>query len=93
MSTAVTPRFARTLPTKGQPRPGTLIERFKLWLDLHAERRALAKLDPRMLADIGITEGQAHREAMRAPWDVPVVREEIARTGAAPMPYVRRPYG
>jgi uncharacterized protein YjiS (DUF1127 family) len=33
-------------------------------------RTALAELDPRMLRDIGLTEGQALREAERTPWDL-----------------------
>lgn len=33
------------------------------------ERRLLATLDDRMLADIGVSRSEAHREANRAPWD------------------------
>lgn len=32
-------------------------------------RRQLAELDPRLLRDIGLTEGEALREISRAPWD------------------------
>jgi len=34
------------------------------------ERRTLATLDDRMLADIGINRLEAERETARAPWDV-----------------------
>jgi uncharacterized protein YjiS (DUF1127 family) len=34
------------------------------------ERRILATLDARMLADIGVSPSEAHREANRAPWDL-----------------------
>ncbi len=34
-------------------------------------RRALARLDPAQLDDVGITPIQAHHEARRAVWDVP----------------------
>ena len=33
-------------------------------------RRALLELEPRLLADIGLTRGEALAEAARAPWDV-----------------------
>ena len=38
------------------------------------ERRRLAELDPRMLADIGLTEAQAAHEANRSFWDLPAKR-------------------
>jgi len=34
------------------------------------ERRALASLDDRMLADIGLNRLEAERETARAPWDL-----------------------
>ena len=34
------------------------------------ERRLLATLDDRMLADIGVSRSEADREANRSPWDV-----------------------
>jgi uncharacterized protein YjiS (DUF1127 family) len=33
-------------------------------------RRQLAAMDPRMLADIGISRAEALEEARRAPWDL-----------------------
>lgn len=38
---------------------------------LAAQRRQLAALDDTLLADIGLTRGEARREASRAPWDAP----------------------
>ena len=38
------------------------------------ERRALADLDARMLADIGLSADAAGHEATRAPWDLPAGR-------------------
>lgn len=38
---------------------------------LRAERRALARLDDHLLADIGLTPDAARSEAERALWDVP----------------------
>ncbi|WP_338661680.1 DUF1127 domain-containing protein [Pararoseomonas sp. SCSIO 73927] len=34
------------------------------------ERRILATLDDRMLADVGLNRLDAEREAARAPWDI-----------------------
>ena len=38
---------------------------------LARQRRALAKLDDSQLSDIGLTRGEACREAMRPVWDPP----------------------
>lgn len=46
----------------------------RLWLRLFAERRALSQLDERLLRDIGLSEGEAAREAARPFWDIPVGR-------------------
>jgi uncharacterized protein YjiS (DUF1127 family) len=40
-------------------------------LALSRSRQALADLDANALADIGITEAEARREATRPVWDVP----------------------
>ncbi|WP_421702839.1 DUF1127 domain-containing protein [Aliiroseovarius sp.] len=40
-------------------------------LEARRERKALSRLDRAALSDIGLTEGQAHREATRPLWDVP----------------------
>lgn len=34
------------------------------------ERRALAQMDPRMLADIGLSRAEAEAEINRKPWDI-----------------------
>jgi len=39
-------------------------------LDASESRRHLAEMDPRMLADIGISRAEALDEAARAPWDL-----------------------
>ncbi|GAB4305845.1 MAG: hypothetical protein Kow0058_18620 [Roseovarius sp.] len=39
--------------------------------ELARQRRALARLEPRLLADIGVSARQARREAARPPSDVP----------------------
>ncbi|MGB0661149.1 MAG: DUF1127 domain-containing protein [Mangrovicoccus sp.] len=41
-----------------------------LW-GLIRQRRALAELDAHLLADLGLTETEAQREAARPVWDVP----------------------
>lgn len=35
------------------------------------QRKALTKMDDRMLADIGLTRAQAYQEASRPFWDLP----------------------
>ena len=40
-------------------------------LSVFRQRHRLAELEPHMLKDIGLTEGEAHREATRPIWDVP----------------------
>lgn len=36
------------------------------------QRRELAELDDRLLHDIGITRSEAHNEAARSFWDIPI---------------------
>ncbi|MEO1103884.1 MAG: DUF1127 domain-containing protein [Devosia sp.] len=48
--------------------------RILLWMTLWRERRALQKLDPRLMADVGIDPVAAHLEADRPFWDVPDTR-------------------
>lgn len=38
---------------------------------LRRSRRSLARLDPHLLCDIGLTRDQAVREALRPLWDAP----------------------
>lgn len=65
----------RSLPLSHSVR--TAADRGTTWPDwlrriLHAaeSRRELARMDPRMLSDIGISRAEALREAARAPWDL-----------------------
>ncbi|WP_108662364.1 DUF1127 domain-containing protein [Acuticoccus kandeliae] len=46
----------------------------RLWLDIWSERRALDRLDDRLLEDIGVARAEAARESARAPWDAPIER-------------------
>lgn len=38
------------------------------WLDRYAQRRQLARLDPRMLKDIGVSQAEAVAEARKPFW-------------------------
>ncbi len=49
-----------------KPRKGLLA-----YLDLYAQRRALAKLDQAQLRDIGVSRAEAEAEVARPPWDAP----------------------
>lgn len=42
------------------------------WQELARQRRALLSLDTRMLADIGVSQADAAREAARPFWDDPL---------------------
>ncbi len=67
-------RAAHTLGAFARFAPLTLVARLRAWMRLHAERRALARLDPRLLDDIGVTPMEAGSEAMRPFWDTPAGR-------------------
>lgn len=41
------------------------------WLSISRQRRALARLDDRMLRDIGVSRASANRESNRPFWDLP----------------------
>ncbi|MDX5401835.1 MAG: DUF1127 domain-containing protein [Rhodobacterales bacterium] len=41
-------------------------------LEAHRSRKALARLDPRLLRDIGLTREEALDEAARPIWDAPL---------------------
>lgn len=49
----------------------SVLARFWHWRELARERAALARLDPHLLRDIGLTDEEARREAGRSAWDVP----------------------
>lgn len=44
------------------------------WMRVAAERRALARLDERALADLGLDPARAQAEAARPFWDLPAQR-------------------
>lgn len=48
-----------------------IFARISAAFELAAQRRQLAALDDALLEDIGLSRGDARREAARAPWDVP----------------------
>lgn len=49
----------------------SLLTRVQNAMALRRQRRALAQLDARALADVGITQSDAKTEAQRPVWDVP----------------------
>lgn len=55
---------SRAAPRHGWP------EMLRLILRTLRTRQDLAGMEPRMLRDIGLTPGEATREAQRAPWDI-----------------------
>ena len=52
-------------------RPQHRLPGLRTLLALWTQRRALAQLDDRALADIGLTRAEAQAEAARPVWDVP----------------------
>jgi uncharacterized protein YjiS (DUF1127 family) len=50
----------------------TVLNRLGVWLAVAAERRKLASLSDAHLADIGLSDDLAMREASRPFWDAPV---------------------
>lgn len=46
----------------------------RLYVSVWMERRALSRMEPRTLADLGLTEAQAQAEARRPVWDLPANR-------------------
>lgn len=57
-----------------RPARPSLVRRFVLMLALWNERRALAILDRRALADLGLSPDDVARETRRPPWDMPAAR-------------------
>ena len=64
-------RAAACVARRGHPALG---RRIAAALPVRAERRALMALDEAALKDMGFNKGQAHGEAGRTFWDVPVDR-------------------
>jgi uncharacterized protein YjiS (DUF1127 family) len=56
----------------GRPRTQAWVPRLLVllagWRERARQRRALARLDDHLLRDIGISRGEAQREASRWPW-------------------------
>ncbi|MEM0907207.1 MAG: hypothetical protein AAGJ94_07580 [Pseudomonadota bacterium] len=75
MQTVLKQSYARTAT------PQTIWTRIRIWLDLWSERRSLASLDRRMLADIGIEESAARLESRRSVFDIPHERDFGGRYG------------
>lgn len=48
------------------------------WQELASQRQALLSLDPRMLADIGLSRADAAREAARPFWEDPLRDQGVA---------------
>jgi len=65
--TQITLRSAGIASSRSTARAAAALNAIQLW----RSRRALARLDARMLEDIGVSAEAAAAEASRAPWDVP----------------------
>lgn len=61
---------SRLLTAPRAPQVGLWVKQLAAFWRAWETRRQLAELDPRMLRDIGVTEGEALREVSRAPWDL-----------------------
>jgi uncharacterized protein YjiS (DUF1127 family) len=79
------------LPTFGLPKPGlgrrlpALAGVLGGWLRQRAERWRLARLDDRMLQDLGLTRGDVEREFARPFWQpMDTAALELARRNAGP---------
>lgn len=62
---------ARPLPPRARYAPMPRRRGLMAYLGLIRQRNELARLDERMLRDIGVTPEEAGREASRPVWDVP----------------------
>jgi uncharacterized protein YjiS (DUF1127 family) len=51
-----------------RPRPNQIVQTLRMWLWRSRERHVLARLDNRLLADIGISQAEAMREAVKLFW-------------------------
>jgi uncharacterized protein YjiS (DUF1127 family) len=64
------PHSATMLPTMRRPNWRALPDAIARAVRTVVTRRSLPELEPRLLADIGVTRGEALTEAERAPWDL-----------------------
>ena len=58
--------------TRKRYRHLSLLARFQQLVATHRSRRALARLDARLLRDVGLTQDDARCEVQRPFWDVPL---------------------
>lgn len=63
--------FSQTRRIAAPGRRAGLFTRLLAMLTLHRHRRALSRLDDRLLDDIGLSQHQARAEQERPFWDVP----------------------
>ncbi|MXQ06496.1 DUF1127 domain-containing protein [Alphaproteobacteria bacterium GH1-50] len=59
------------LPAPLRRRRTGVLHMIEAMIALYRQRVALAKLDARMLDDIGVSASEARVESRRAPWDPP----------------------
>jgi uncharacterized protein YjiS (DUF1127 family) len=55
----------------GTPARPSILERLRMAFDLQRERQDLARLDPHLRRDVGLTEDDVRRETKRSVWDAP----------------------
>lgn len=60
--------IATALPRHARPARSLSL---RAMLTLWQQRRALARLSPEALSDMGLSAADAHQEAVRPLWDVP----------------------
>lgn len=71
--------MAQTTPLAGAPlrhagRSGSTFSHLTQVYAIWRERQALARLSPALLADVGLSEKDARKEAARPIWDIPAGR-------------------
>ena len=72
--TQITLRSAGLASSRSTSRAAAALNAIQLW----RSRRALARLDARMLEDLGVSAEAAAAEASRSPWDVPAYWGKVA---------------
>lgn len=61
---------SRATPRPALPSPAQVASLLRAWVRARATRRLLAEMDPRQLADIGVSRGDALMESRRPFWDL-----------------------